>query len=166
MGAAQEFHERGDPVEIIINAGSRAGNEIAVEIIRMRWQLAIHDSNRRQLKVGGASPFKHGAEHFWVPVKLVGNGLVDAAGFQNRDMHGGVLRNGTLSVLNVRLSIYGRCICPASGDLLLERVEHEQPDGRRQAATATVVDLCDQACDGCAAKLGNSCQFLPKPVLE
>ncbi|MEK9553465.1 MAG: hypothetical protein VW446_09400 [Alphaproteobacteria bacterium] len=105
MGAAQEFHERGDPVEIIIDAGSRAGDEITVEIIHMRWQLAIHDSNCRKLKVGGAGTFEHGAEHLRIAVELVGYGLVDTAGFQNRDMHGGVLRNGSLPVLNVRLSI-------------------------------------------------------------
>ena len=105
MGAAQEFHERRDPVEIVINAGSGAGDEIAVEIIHMRRQLAIHDGDCRKLEVGGAGPLEHRAEHLRVAVKLVGYGLIDAAGFHNRDMHGGVLRNGSVSVLNVRLSI-------------------------------------------------------------
>ena len=97
MGAAQEFHERRDPVEIVINAGSGAGDEIAVEIIHMRRQLAIHDGDCRKLEVGGAGPLEHRAEHLRVAVELVGYGLVDAACFQNRDMHGGVLRNGLFS---------------------------------------------------------------------
>ena len=49
---------------------------------------------------------------------------------------------------------------------MLERVEDEQPDSRGQAAAAAVVDLGDQACDRCAAKLGNAGQFFPEPVLE
>ena len=49
---------------------------------------------------------------------------------------------------------------------MLERVEDEQSDSRRQTAAAAVVDLGDQVGNRCAAKLGNSCEFFPEPVLE
>ena len=105
MGIPKERHQRGDPVKIVIDTGGRAGDEIPVIIIDMRRQIAIDNGDRRKFEIGGAGPFEHGAEHLRVPVEPVGDGLVDAACFKNRDMHDGALRTGSGPVLNFTLSI-------------------------------------------------------------
>ena len=49
---------------------------------------------------------------------------------------------------------------------MLECVQHKQPDGRGQAATAAAVDIGDEGGNRCVPSPGNSRQFLPEPVFE
>ena len=81
MGLADEIHQRRDPAKIIIDPGCRAGDEIAVEIIFMRRQLAIDNGDVRQFEIGRAGAGEHGAEHLRIAIEPVGDGLVDPACF-------------------------------------------------------------------------------------
>jgi len=84
IGAAHEIFERRDPVELVVDAGGRAGNEDRLQDVGVRERLAIDDADGLEMdrRVGGAD---HAFEHLREGAMAGAGTLADQPGFDDRD---------------------------------------------------------------------------------
>ena len=144
VDVADEGFQRVNPVIIIIHASSRTCDQIAIIGVNRIREHTLKDRDIRKDKIGVADCSKHGPEHLRIPVKPVGDLFIDAACFQNGDLHFrspyadsyvralvcGYSWGRQRASLPAAATLSIRCWrdCPACGGLLLERLHDIESD--------------------------------------